>query len=123
MQCRIQLLSSESPSPPSLSPNPVPPTSHSPHLPQYHNIFSLLRELDLPEWPLTEFTTSGFWNPKGLVTEAPVFSKLPQLPTLVGQFFHTSPLYWSLSLQDRLTMLPFLTTFFDYDSSPETYEK
>ena len=26
-----------------------------------------------------------FWNPKGLVTEAPVFSKLPQLPTLIGQ--------------------------------------
>lgn len=30
----------------------------------------------------------------GLVTEAPVFSKLTQLPTLLGQFVHTTPLYW-----------------------------
>lgn len=50
---------------------------------QYHNIFSLLRELG-GEWPLTDWTTSGFWNPQGLVTEAPVFSKQTRLPTLVG---------------------------------------
>ncbi len=53
--------------------------------PQYKNTFKLLEELQLPSWPLTDFTTSGFWNPQGLVTEAPVFSKLPRLPTLVGQ--------------------------------------
>ncbi len=52
----------------------------------YANTFKLLKDLDLPEWPLTDYTTSGFWSPKGLTTEAPVFSKLPRLPTLVGQF-------------------------------------
>lgn len=84
---------------------------------QYSNIFALLRELG-GEWPLTDFTTSGFWSPKGLVTEAPVFSKLPRLPTMLGQFVHTFPLYWSLPLTERLTMLPFLTSFIDFDSSP-----
>eukprot|EP00798_Chlamydomonas_sp_ICE-L_P018499 gene18499-24997_t len=90
---------------------------------QYVNIFKLLKDLDLPEWPLTDWTTSGFWNPKGLVTEAPVFSKLPRLPALIGQFVHTYPLYWSLSLADRMTMLPFLATFVDFNSSQETFEK
>lgn len=27
---------------------------------EYKNIFSLLRELNIP-WPLTDWTTSGFW--------------------------------------------------------------
>ncbi|KAG2443456.1 hypothetical protein HXX76_001813 [Chlamydomonas incerta] len=90
---------------------------------QYKNTFKLIKDLQLPEWPLTDFTTSGFWNPKGLVTEAPVFSKLPQLPTLIGQFVHTAPLYWALPLEDRLTMLPFLATLADYVSSEEAFEK
>ncbi|KAL6762516.1 hypothetical protein V8C86DRAFT_2515288 [Haematococcus lacustris] len=89
----------------------------------YANIFRLLEELQLPEWPLTDFTTSGFWSPRGLVTEAPVFSKLPRLPTLLGQFVHTAPLHWSLSLADRLTMLPFLAAFMDFNSSEEVYKK
>ena len=66
---------------------------------EYKNIFKLLRDLDLPEWPLTDWTTSGFWSPEGLTTEAPVFSRQPQLPTLVGQFVHTAPLQWSLPLE------------------------
>ncbi|PNH05243.1 Phytoene dehydrogenase, partial [Tetrabaena socialis] len=89
----------------------------------YKNTFKLIEELKLPSWPLTDFTTSGFWNPKGLVTEAPVFSKLPRLPTLVGQFVHTFPLYWALPLEDRLTMLPFLATLADYVSSEDAYEQ
>ena len=59
---------------------------------QYHNIFALLRELGIP-WPLTDWTTSGFWSPQGLTTEAPVFSRRPQLPTMLGQFVHTLPLF------------------------------
>lgn len=89
---------------------------HGVHPLQYKNIFKLLEDLKLPQWPLTDYTTSGFWSPRGLVTEAPVFSKLPRLPTLVGQFVHTFPLYWSLPLTDRLTMLPFLATLADYCS-------
>lgn len=53
------------------------------------------------EWPLTDWTTSGFWSPQGLVTEAPVFSKLPRLPTLLGQFVHTAPLFWALPIEVR----------------------
>ena len=61
---------------------------------QYHNIFSLVRELGI-ENPFTEFTRSGFWCPEGLTTEGPVFSKLPQYPTLLGQFIHTTQLFKS----------------------------
>jgi hypothetical protein len=28
-----------------------------------------------------------------------VFSKLPRLPTLLGQFVHTAPLFWALPLE------------------------
>ena len=60
---------------------------------QYHNIFALVRELGIP-WPFTDWETSGFWSPeKGLTIEAPVFSKLPRLPTMLGQFVHTLPLF------------------------------
>lgn len=59
---------------------------------QYHNIFSLVRELGVPN-PFTDWTTSGFWSPQGLTTEAPVFSKQQQYPTLLGQFIHTFPLF------------------------------
>lgn len=59
---------------------------------QYHNIFALVRELGI-ENPFTDWTTSGFWSPQGLTTEAPVFSRRPQLPTMLGQFVHTLPLF------------------------------
>ncbi|KIZ00663.1 hypothetical protein MNEG_7297 [Monoraphidium neglectum] len=88
---------------------------------EYQNLFALIRELGIP-WPLTDWTTSAFWSPKGLTTEAPVFSKQQQLPTLFGQFVHTAGLQWSLPLEERLTMLPFLTTLLDYKSSPEVFE-
>ncbi|KAF8066234.1 pds [Scenedesmus sp. PABB004] len=92
----------------------------------YSNIFALLRDLGASSgapWPLTDFTTSGFWSPAGLTTEAPVFSRLPRLPTPLGQFVHTAPLFWSLPLSERLTMLPFLLRFVDFDASPEVYER
>jgi uncharacterized protein with NAD-binding domain and iron-sulfur cluster len=72
---------------------------------QYSNIFALLKELDI-EWPLTDYLTSGFWSPDGLITEAPVFSKQPRLPAIVGQFFYTNPLMYKLPLADRLTIIP-----------------
>ena len=59
---------------------------------QYHNIFALVRELGIQN-PFTDWTTSGFWSPQGLTTEAPVFSRRPQLPTMLGQFVHTLPLF------------------------------
>lgn len=89
---------------------------------QYHNIFALLKDLGRT-WPLTDWTTSGFWSPYGLTTEAPIFSRQTRLPTLIGQFVHTAPLYWALPLQERLTMLPFLLSFADFDATPEVYER
>jgi hypothetical protein len=52
-----------------------------------------------------------------------VFSQLPRLPTLIGQFAHTFPLFWALPLEERLTMLPFLLSFLDYDATPEVYDR
>lgn len=67
---------------------------------QYHNIFALVRELGI-ENPFTDWTTSGFWSPQGLTTEAPVFSRRPQLPTMLGQFVHTLPLFRYLAIASR----------------------
>ncbi|CAL5218947.1 g699 [Coccomyxa viridis] len=89
---------------------------------QYHNIFALVRELGI-ENPFTDWTTSGFWSPQGLTTEAPVFSRRPQLPTMLGQFVHTLPLFRRLSLADRATMVPLLAAVVDFDSSQATYEQ
>lgn len=63
------------------------------------------------------------WNPRGLTTEAPVFSRQPQLPTLLGQFVHTLPLFRDLSLADRATMLPLVLALFDYKSSEAQYRR
>jgi hypothetical protein len=60
---------------------------------QYANIFSMVKELGIP-WPFTDFETSGFWGSNGkLITQAPVFSKLPRLPAVIGQFVHTARLF------------------------------
>lgn len=59
---------------------------------QYHNIFKMVRELGIP-WPFTDFDTSGFWGRDGLITSAPVFSKQPRLPAVLGQFFYTARLF------------------------------
>lgn len=78
------------------------------------------------DWPLTDFTTSAFWGRDGrLITCAPVFSKTEPFnkwPTLVGQFAATAGLPWTIPLADRLTMLPWLATIADFDSSPEVYD-
>jgi uncharacterized protein with NAD-binding domain and iron-sulfur cluster len=94
---------------------------------QYPNIFALLKELQqagfMSEWPLTDFLTSGFWSPEGLITEAPVFSKQPRLPTILGQFAYTAPLFYRLSLADRATIIPWLYNVINLNASPSTYER
>ena len=72
---------------------------------QYHNIFSLVRELGVPN-PFTDWTTSGFWSPQGLTTEAPVFSKQQQYPTLLGQFIHTFPLFRYAFVKPTVVITP-----------------
>ena len=58
---------------------------------QYHNIFALVRELGI-ENPFTDWTTSGFWSPQGLTTEAPVFSRYITWAFEFINMFHTSVL-------------------------------
>lgn len=90
---------------------------------QYHNIFSMIRELGIP-WPFTDFETSGFWGADGkLITQAPVFSKLPRLPAVLGQFVHTFSLFDNLPLADRATIIPWLYTAIDLGSTPGSYER
>ena len=98
----------------------------------YPNTFNLLRELDI-EWPLTPFLTSGFWGLKKdvgththdgyLITEAPVFSQQPRLPTLIGQFFFTNPLFYGLPLVDRLSILPWLFNVINLKATEESYAR
>jgi len=91
---------------------------------EYPNIFGLVDEMGLDrDAVFTPFTRSGFWNRQGLVTEAPVFSDLPRLPTLLGQFVHTLDLFKGLSLADRLTMFPLFAAVIDYTATPETYRR
>eukprot|EP00210_Caulerpa_lentillifera_P001559 g1497.t1 len=89
---------------------------------QYHNIFALVKELGIDN-PFTEFTRSGFWCPEGLTTEGPVFSELPQYPTLLGQFIHTTRLFKRVSLVDQLSMFNMLFPVVDFNSDPKTYTK
>lgn len=87
----------------------------------YNNIFSLLKELDLPSWPLTEYKTSGFWGLDGLITEAPVFSAQPKYPTILGQFIHTFSRFYNLSLADRASIIPWLYAAIDLTESNYEY--
>jgi len=88
----------------------------------YPNIYSLLGDI-CSEWPLTPYLKSGFWGVDGLITEAPVFSELPQLPTLLGQLVFTSPLFYKLPLSDRLSILPWLYNIINLNASPQIYER
>ena len=98
----------------------------------YPNINALCDELEIQ--PFTEFLTSGFWKPDSgegehrrrrgkLVTEAPVFSSKPQLPTIVGQFLYTSPLFYDLSILDRMTIIPWLYDILNFRKDQATYEE
>ncbi|CAG9467431.1 unnamed protein product [Pedinophyceae sp. YPF-701] len=90
----------------------------------YSNIFKLVEEeLGITD-AFTPYTKSGFWSPtKGLVTESPVFSELPRLPTLLGQFVHTVDLFRGVPLPDRASMLPLFPALLEYKATPETYKR
>eukprot|EP00466_Bigelowiella_natans_P016667 jgi/Bigna1/87392/estExt_fgenesh1_pg.C_190235 len=73
---------------------------------QYPNIYSLLDELNLKQSEvLTPFTRSGFYTPKGLFTQAPIFSDLPR----------------DFSFFPRITIVGFLLQMIRYKSSEEMY--
>lgn len=87
---------------------------------QYHNINALVSELNLPQ-PFTEWTRSSFYSPYGLDVEAPVFHELPRLPTPLGSFLYTLPLFRRLPLVDRLTAMPLLQALIEFDVDEEAY--
>mmetsp|Transcript_7687 Transcript_7687/g.11640 ORF Transcript_7687/g.11640 Transcript_7687/m.11640 type:complete len:592 (+) Transcript_7687:18-1793(+) len=90
---------------------------------QYPNIFSLVDELGLKqEEVFTPFTRSGLYTPKGLFTQAPIFSEFPRLPAPLGQALYTAPLFTDLPLSDRLSISGLLLEMTRYKASPETYE-
>jgi hypothetical protein len=112
----------------------------------YPNIDACLLELGISDC-LTPYTTSGFWAAPGrkvggilsgsiaasssssssspsaatLINQAPVFSSLPQLPTPLGQAFHTRTYFKTLSLLDRASVLPIVAAAADVRSSPQRY--
>uniref|UniRef100_A0A7I4C4P7 Amine oxidase domain-containing protein n=1 Tax=Physcomitrium patens TaxID=3218 RepID=A0A7I4C4P7_PHYPA len=89
---------------------------------QYHNIYSLLKEVNVV-WPFTDWTMSSFYSPEGIQVEAPVFNELPRLPTPLGSFLYTSPYFRNLSVVDRLTALPLIQALLEFDADEETYAK
>jgi hypothetical protein len=58
--------------------------------------------------------------PRPQVT-SPVFQDLPRLPTPLGSFVHTHPLFTNLSVQDRLSALPLVRALLEFDGSEEAY--
>ncbi|KAH9309561.1 hypothetical protein KI387_037472, partial [Taxus chinensis] len=87
---------------------------------QYHNIFSLIKELEI-SWPFTNWTRSSFYNASGIQVEAPVFNELPRLPTPLGSFVYTSPYFRSLPLLDRLSAFPLVKALIEYDVDEKAY--
>lgn len=91
----------------------------------YPAINQLLQEVGINESDVfTPWSTSGFWAPRAggpaeLINQAPVFSKLPRLPTPLGQMVGTAGAFTTLSLADRLSVIGSMAALVDVDSSPE----
>uniref|UniRef100_A0A383VMW8 Amine oxidase domain-containing protein n=1 Tax=Tetradesmus obliquus TaxID=3088 RepID=A0A383VMW8_TETOB len=87
---------------------------------QYANIEALVAELGIPS-PFTPFTRSSFWSPDGLQVESPIFQDLPRLPTPLGSFVHTAPLFRQLPLADRATAAPLVKALLEHDLDDTLY--
>eukprot|EP00929_Paragymnodinium_shiwhaense_P097043 TRINITY_DN58819_c0_g1_i2.p1 TRINITY_DN58819_c0_g1~~TRINITY_DN58819_c0_g1_i2.p1 ORF type:complete len:604 (+),score=101.62 TRINITY_DN58819_c0_g1_i2:88-1899(+) len=78
---------------------------------EYPNLLALIDEV-VPggqQAALTPPTPSGFWSERGLESSAPIFSRLPSLPTPLGSLAYTAPSFQFLGLGDRLTAVPLIT--------------
>lgn len=53
--------------------------------------------------------------------ESPIFQDVPRLPTPLGSFVHTAPLFANLSLADRATALPLVKPLLEHDLDEQTY--
>ena len=90
----------------------------------YHNIFHLLDELpnvDIND-VLTGYDEQGQYSPNGLEAVWPVYRKMePSLPTGLAQALYTK--FTNLSVIDRVTALPLVLAFSEFDDSYEAWEK
>lgn len=90
----------------------------------YHNIFHLLDELpniDIDD-ALTGYDEQGQYSPNGLEAVWPVYREMdPSLPTGLAQALYTK--FTNLSVIDRVTALPLVLAFSEFDDSYEAWEK
>jgi Uncharacterized conserved protein len=90
----------------------------------YHNIFKLLYDdlgLHVDQDILTGYDVQGQYSPRGLEAIWPVYRNHPQLPTGLAQAVYTK--FQRLSVADRLTALPLVLAFSEFDNSEEMWNK
>mmetsp|Transcript_1928 Transcript_1928/g.4554 ORF Transcript_1928/g.4554 Transcript_1928/m.4554 type:complete len:560 (-) Transcript_1928:249-1928(-) len=90
---------------------------------EYHNIFRLIDELELPEDPLTGYAEQGQYSPRGLEAVWPVYrdANRAQLPTGLGQALYTR--FINLPPADLATAAPLVLAFSEFDDSEEAWER
>ena len=90
----------------------------------YHNIFQLLDELPNVEVDdvLTGYAEQGQYSPNGLEAIWPVYREQSiSLPTGLAQALYTR--FTNLSIVDRMTALPLVLAFSEFDDSFESWQK
>jgi uncharacterized protein with NAD-binding domain and iron-sulfur cluster len=88
----------------------------------YHNIYRLLDELNVTENGLSDRAEQGQFSPRGLEAVWPVYKDQPlALPTGIAQLVYTR--FFGLPLQDRLTAIPLVLAFSDFDDSAEAWAR
>jgi uncharacterized protein with NAD-binding domain and iron-sulfur cluster len=89
---------------------------------QYYNIFNLLEnDLKIFDTALTGYSEQGQYSPKGLEAIWPIYRDQTQLPTGLAQALYTK--FQNLPVTDRLTAVPLVLAFSEFDDSPEAWEK
>jgi hypothetical protein len=58
-----------------------------------------------------------------LQVESPIFQNLPRLPTPLGSFVHTAPLFRQLPLSDRATAAPLVKPLLEHDLDDALYNE
>lgn len=90
----------------------------------YYNIFRFLEELPTIaniDDVLTGYAEQGQYSPRGLEAVWPVYRDSKQLPTGLAQAFYTR--FLNLSPLDRMTAIPLVLAFSEFDDSKEAWEK
>jgi len=88
----------------------------------YLNIYRLFDELELGDTILSDFSEQGQYSPRGLEAIWPVYKDQSlKLPTGIAQLVYTR--FMELPLFDRLTALPMVLAFSDFDDSVEAWKR